>query len=100
MHSYLSSRKQRTKVNHAYISCEEILFGVPQGSILWSILFNIFLSDLFFVISHTDFSSYADDNAIYDSGNSIDDVISSFQESAEKLFQWFSHNQIKENTDK
>ena len=52
------------------------------------------------MISDTDFSSYADDNFIYDSGNSIDEVISSLQESAEKLFQWFSHTQMKENTDK
>ena len=29
MHSYLSHRKQRTKVNHASNSLEEILFGVP-----------------------------------------------------------------------
>ena len=100
MHSYLSHRKQRTKVNHAYSSWEEILFGVPQGSILGPILFNIFLSDLYFKISDTDFSSYADDNTIYDSGNSIDEVISSLQESAEKLFQWFSHDQMKGNTDK
>ena len=100
MHSYLSHRKQRTKVNHAYSSWEEILFGVPQGSILGPILFNIFLSDLYFMISDTDFSSYADDNTIYDSGNSIGEVISSLQESAEKLFQWFSHNQMKGNTDK
>ena len=100
MHSYLSHRKQHTKVNHAYRSWEEILFGVPQGSILGPILFNIFLSDLFLVISDTDFSSYADDNTIYDSGNSTGEVISSLQESIEKLFQWFSHNQIKVNTDK
>ena len=39
-------------------------------------------------------------NTIFDSDNSIDDVISSVQESAEKLFQWFSHNQMKGNTDK
>ena len=100
MHSYLSHRKQRTKVNHTYSSWDEILFDVPQSSILGPILFNIFLSDLFFVISNTDFSSYADDNTIYDSGNSIDDVISSLQESGEKLFQWFSHSQMKRNTDK
>ena len=48
----------------------------------------------------SDFSSYADDNSINDSGNSINEVISSLQESAEKLLQWFSHNQMKENTDK
>ena len=52
------------------------------------------------MISNTDFSSYADDNTIYDSGNSIDDVISSLQESAEKLFQWLSHNQMKGNAGK
>ena len=55
MNSYLLHRKQRTKVNHEYSSWEEILFGVPKGSILGHILFNIFLSDLFFVISDTGF---------------------------------------------
>ena len=33
-HSYLANRKQRPKVNLPYSPCEEILFGVPQGSIL------------------------------------------------------------------
>ena len=100
MHSYFSHRKQPTKVNHAYSSWEEILFGVPQGSILGPILFNIFLGDLLLVISDTDFSSYANDNTIYDSGNSIDEVILSLKVSAEKLFQWFSNNQMNGNTDK
>ena len=34
IHDYLSNRKQRTKINLTYSSWEEILFGVPQGSIL------------------------------------------------------------------
>ena len=50
-----------------------------KALILGLFLYNIFLSDLLLVISYTDFSSYADDNIMYDSGNSIDEVILSLQ---------------------
>ena len=73
MHIYLCSRKQCTKIKHAYSSWDEIFFGVPQGSILGPILIAIFLSDLFLVINEHGLSSYADDNTIHDYGNSIND---------------------------
>ena len=34
LHSYLTKRKQRVKLNVTYSSWSEIIFGVPQGSIL------------------------------------------------------------------
>ena len=94
MQSYLSERKQRTKINQAYSSWEEILFRVPQSSILGPILLSIFLSEVLLVVQNVDFASYADDNTIYDAGDSIDEVIFSLQESSEKLFKWFADNQM------
>ena len=39
---YLTKKRQRVKMNNIYSSWSEIIFGVPQGSILGSLLFNIF----------------------------------------------------------
>ena len=62
--SYLEKRKQRTKVNGSY-SNFDIFRGVPQGSILGSLLFDICICDLFFGIGDLDIASYADDNTPY-----------------------------------
>ena len=100
IHNYLTKRKQKTKINYSYISWEDILFGVPQGSILGPILFNIFLSDLFLIVDDIDIANYKDDNTIYKEHKNIDDLITSLQDAAAKLFKWFSDNQMKGNTDK
>ena len=44
-------------------------------SVLRPIFFNIFLSNLLLIIDETEFASYADDNTLYDAGNTIEDVI-------------------------
>ena len=80
VHDYLSNRKQRTKTNSSYSSLLEIIFGVPQGSILGPLLFNISLTDLFFTIEETGLASYADDNTPYVSADNTDGIIKSLEE--------------------
>ena len=47
IYSYLKSRKQCFSVNNIKITYKEIISGVPAGSIVSPILFNIFFNDFF-----------------------------------------------------
>ena len=85
--NYLAKRKQRTEINDSYSPWSDILFGVSQGFILGPLLFNIFLSDLFLIVKDINIGSYADDNTLYDSCDTIQEVISSLQSSSKKNFQ-------------
>ena len=51
---HLSRRKQRTKIGSAYSEWVEILSGKAEGPILGSLLFNIFISALFFFVSKSE----------------------------------------------
>ena len=50
IYSYLASRKQQIKIKSTYSSWLDIKLGVPQGSVLGHLLFNIVINDIFYVI--------------------------------------------------
>lgn len=58
-----------------YSSWGENVSWVPWGSILGSLLFKIFLWDLFLIVKETDFSSYTNDNTPHRTADTIDEVI-------------------------
>ena len=74
MESYLTKRYQRTKIDKEYSPWSEIISGVPQGSILGPLLFNIFLNDIFLFLEKCYLSNYADDNTLYAIGNGMNEV--------------------------
>ena len=100
IYDYLSNRKQRTKTEKHYSSWRDLIFGVPQGSILEPLLFNIYLCDLFIFKDNIDIASYADDTTPYVSGVTLDSTVKSLEKIAYLLFTWFNYNQMNGNEDK
>ena len=94
VHDYLLNRKQRSKVNSKYSSWADILEGVPHGSILGSLLFNIFLCDLFIIIGKTYFAKYVVDNTPYVIKKTVTEVLHELETVSKKLFMWFTKNEI------
>ena len=57
-----------------------LLSGVPQGSILRPLLFNLYICDMFFETSkNIDFGGYADDNTPYTCSSDIEEVLENLQ---------------------
>ena len=95
MESFLSNRQQRTKINNAFSRYSEIIYGVPQGSILGPLLFNIYICDIFFDILECDIASHAEDNTAYNFDFNLDNVITKLEKSTNSLLNWFRANYMK-----
>ena len=89
LYSYLKNRKQRVRLNNTYSEWIDILFGVPHGSILGPLLFDIFLCDLFSFLHDIPVANYADDNTPYCTGLKISDVLIKLENAPETMLQWF-----------
>ena len=66
IYDYLNGRSQTIKVGSSFSSELNISYGVPQGSILGPLLFNINIFELFFVNITSYIANYADDTTPYE----------------------------------
>ena len=97
INSYLTERKQRVKINDQFSSWLDIVVGVPQGSILEPLLFNIFLCDTFLFCNYIDFASYAGNNSPYCIRKTPEEIICQLEKSSKSIFEWFGNNGMKTN---
>ena len=90
--NYLRNRRQRVKITGTCSEWATINRGVPQGSVLGPLLFNIFLNDLFYVNMGSEIANYADDNHLYYEDKCYNVLKSVLENDMITATAWFDNN--------
>ena len=78
----------------------EVIKGVPQGSILGPLLFNIFINGICIIPNKSSLHNYADDNTLSYSHTDPDILIHNLQHDCTAILRWFKDNNMQANPDK
>ncbi|XP_075736614.1 uncharacterized protein LOC142776588 [Rhipicephalus microplus] len=98
--SYLGSRSQYVVINNCASQTLSISNGVPQGSILGPLLFNVYINDIPNISTHAKYIIYADDTSLFFSSNDIGHLEKIANDALSSLAMWSSVNSLKINKQK
>ena len=84
-YSYLKRRTQSVKINNTHSVFEVLLLGVPQGSILGPIIFNIFMNDSLYRVTESELHNFADDNTISSTDFSVEKLLKTLERESQSV---------------
>lgn len=100
MQSYMSNREQCVVHNGYQSSFRKILCGVPQGSVLGPVLFNVYVNDVISINKQAEFMLYADDTSLFISNADATRLFSAANFTLTQLHAWSNKNCLKINAKK
>lgn len=98
--SYLTTRKQQTKYKNKVSTENEVPIGLPQGSTLGVVLFNLYINSITKVPQNGSVVLFADDTALINKHTSLDTAITNANEDCAKISDWLKLNKLILNTKK
>ena len=97
--AYLNDRSQVVSVNGKMSDKRSVTCGVPQGSILGPLLFQIYINDME-MATNCDILLYADDSALLVSGKNLDQIETILSQNLELTSDWLIDNKLSLHLDK
>ena len=98
--SYLNNRQQSVHIGTTESKFNEIKSGVPQGSVLGTILFLLYINDLPLHVKHSQIALFADDTTIHGSSKSLESIEENMQKDLDNINKWCDENKMKINENK
>jgi hypothetical protein len=98
--NYLCNRKQFVNYNGITSSLMDTTCGVPQGSVLGTLLFIIYTNDLPNALTYSQCILFADDTTVYLSSKNIPDLYNKINLDLETVSDWFRANKLTLNINK
>ena len=98
--NYLNNRWHKTRINSSFSTWRKLLKGVPQGSVLGPLLFNIYFNDFFSFLEETEAINYADDTNLHACDIDLSNLMRRLEHDSLIAIEWFECNNMKLNTDK
>ena len=99
--NYLKNRKQSVKMGNHKSEWLSLKTGVPQGSLMGPLLFNVFMNDFLLDLKEIcEVYNYADDNTLSYSHKNLTVVKERLEMASEQAITWFKTNYMKANSSK
>ena len=94
------SFKQCVCINNVHSSFQNVISGVPQGSIVGPTLFNYFFNNFFYFIDKDSVHNFADDNSLSAFESNIKNLKLILESESKTAISWFQSNEMIVNPGK